>query len=342
MSPMRSVTWWVLLAACALGPVAACDRSGSGPTGSGAATTGGTGAKHGVHGTQLDYPSGPYVEGVRIVRAGAEPRTALRFAPETGSTQYVTTRNDRRSATSVDGTRVNARELPNTIAITRVDALEAVDESFHMQSVIEGMWVGEEDESGWEDWVSELEVMAGTNMQQLVSPLQMPSSRTLSEPAEGDTPRAVEQAMAHLITLMPVTYPEEPIGVGAVWEVHDYAEISGIGIRMRRHFRLKSIDGRRVVIETAQRHEGTPGPMPIRSESVDYAEQLTRETLVGGSFEMDLALLAPISGWLEGESFARVRVHKGDESHEVATQTTFRHTWEPYEQEEEVEGEGEE
>ncbi|WP_323209083.1 hypothetical protein [Nodularia spumigena] len=226
-------------------------------------------------------------------------------------------------------------EQPNSIAVVRIEPLERTGDGVLVWYGIQGMWVGEEDEAGWEDWASEFEAIAGTAMYQMINAQHMPSGRAFSEPEETDTARAVEQAHLHLKTLVPVTFPDVPIGVGGVWEVHDYAEVSGIGMRMQRVFRVKSISGQRVTIETAQRHVGTPGPMPPMGSVDADRELLVRELLITGWLEMDLGLVAPIFGELHGETKTRIRVHRDDDWFEVASLANFRHTWEPYEEEQE-------
>lgn len=303
-----------------------CDRA-SGP-GSGGPSP--TESREKQPASELEPPSGPYVQGLRLIDPGEEPRAVLRYTPAIGSKQMITQRHDHGSEAWENGRRVGLDQSPNTVAVISVQPIELTEGGVRVRYEREGLWVSEESAEGWEEWAAEFERMAWTAMEQVVSPTYMPSERMFSDPTENDTPRAHEQAVLHLSMLSPVILPEEPIGVGAVWELGEPVEMASVVSRVQRRFRLRSIDGSRIIIEISQLHTGGPGPTATSTH--DYAELLSRRMEVDGEVEMDLTLPGPVSGWIEGDVVTRVRAIKGETKDEVFSRTSFRHTWEPYEE----------
>lgn len=278
----------------------------------------------------LEPPAGPFVAGTRLIDPGRRPRTALRYTPAIGSPQLITSRYDHGTGATVDGQRVAIEQAPNTVAIVSIEPLALIDEGIHVRCEQQGMWVGEEDTTGWEEWAAEFERVSRTAMEQTVATTYIPSGREFSDPTESDTERAHAQSVLHLSMLSPVVLPEEPVGIGAVWEMSETVEMAMVVTRVQRRYRLRSVDGNRIVVEMSQRHTGMPGPTSTSTH--DYAELLSREAIVHGEAEMDLTLPGPVSGWFESDYATRIRAYKGEETSEVVSRTSFRHTWEPYQE----------
>lgn len=279
----------------------------------------------------LQPPSGQFVEGFRLIDPGQHPRSALRYVPVIGAKQMITSRHDHGTAVWEDGRRVGIEQTPNSVAVVSIEPLALVEGGVHIRCEQQGIWVTEEDETGWEGWIADFARLSWTAMEQSVAADYFPSGRVFSDPTENDAEGAHGQSVLHLSMLSPVLLPEEPVGIGAVWEMNQTAEIATVSTLVQRRYRLRAVEGSRIVVEMSQRHVGTPGPTPTSTH--DSAELVSREVIVQGEAVMDLTLPGPVSGWFESDYTTRARAYKGTQATEVVSRSSFLHSWEPYEAE---------
>ncbi|MBX3365929.1 MAG: hypothetical protein KF912_01270 [Phycisphaeraceae bacterium] len=327
MRSPRHVACFSLIAACAWLPLA-CEKQP--PTGAG--TPNAASPPEGET-PLVQRPFGKFIDGYRLLDPGQLPRVALQYAPTIGAKQLITSRHDHGMAGWEDGRRVGIEQTPNTVAVISIEALEVTEHGTHVRCDQMGMWVSEEDPARWEEWTAEFERMSQTAMEQMVLATYEPYGRVFSDPTESDTERARTQSVLHLSMLLPVLLPDEPIGIGAVWEMNQVHEVATVPMQMQRRYRLRAVDGSRITVEMSQRHLGTPGPTPTSTH--DSAELVSREIFIQGEAVIDLTMPGPVSGWFGSDYTTRARAFKGGEATEIVYRTSFRHSWEPYEPQEE-------
>ncbi|MCW5769112.1 MAG: hypothetical protein KIT19_10540 [Phycisphaeraceae bacterium] len=245
----------------------------------------------------------------------------------------ITSRHDHGTSVWEDGRQVGIEQAPNSVAVISIEPRELIEGGVHIRCEQQGIWVTEEDETGWKDWIADFDRLSWTAMEQSVDARYFPSGRVFSDPAENDAEGAHAQSVLHLSMLSPVLLPDEPVGIGAVWEMNQVAEIAAVATLIQRRYRLRAMQGSRIVVEMSQRHVSTPGPTPTSTH--DSAELVSREAIVQGEAVMDLTLPGPVSGWFESDYTSSYRAYKGTEATEVVSRTSFRHSWEPYEAEQE-------
>lgn len=111
---------------------------------------------------------------------------------------------------------------------------------------------------------------------------------------------------------MAVPLPEQPIGVGAKWEVQDVVQQDGIRVRQKTYYELLALDGTRAQVrtQTVQSADRQRAPLPGLPDGVT-AEVLSLHGSGAGEIEIDLRRLVPGSAREEVETDVSFSVKQG-------------------------------
>lgn len=281
----------------------ACERKGSGAGPSATPTS---------RVEPLEIPDGPWQPGERLLAAGAKPQAALRCTPVQGSEQRLRLTQYSRFVAAVDGETVSAQAEPDVLWAIRANVESiAPDETITVGTVIDGVQylpARDTTEEWWTVKERDYSGLTGTSAMIVLSDRAKVVSQSIDEAVDDEALHA--RAFIVLTALSPVPLPQEPIGVGAVWETHVEIEVQDTSTRVRRRYRLDSLDGSIARISVTQRHSGQPGLQRIGDHDT---ELLQRDLHLAGEALIDLTRALPVSIRMKGESRMRVRVH-GSES----------------------------
>ena len=267
----------------------ACNDSGGGgeatggpvaPGTAGAAGGAGTAGASGTGAAPAPVAAAPEVRveipeslSIRVLEAGAEPRATLRFEVPEGTRQTVHVGN---SASGLR--RVNGLEVPQQSTIVgitmsmgltaaavtggeqRVDfVIDAVEPRFHPRVP----------EAGRVRLTRRFAATAGT------SGGLMRGANGVCRVAKDDAPvgvmppealRAAEhmqKSVAQSMDVLTLPVPDEPVGVGARWEVVSPQERNGVRLRMTRTYELLARDGAQVSVAVVVNERADAGEMRL-------------------------------------------------------------------------------
>jgi len=182
-----------------------------------------------------------------VLDPGSEPRSPVRLTPSTGTEQDVilTTRSE--VYQQIDDQAQQDFSTPELTLPLAATVEQAVDES--SPSMMVDLVLGDVTSSD-PTFESSLSQIAGSGAGLTMGPDGSVSALRLAPgsavPNVGRS--ALEQAFYQAVYRM-VAFPEEPIGVGAVWETHQQVLSAGITIDQVGTATLVSREGGRVVVD---------------------------------------------------------------------------------------------
>lgn len=189
---------------------------------------------------------------LEVVSTGAEPRERFRVAPKVGDRFAMSVRQSMRMETSLNGTSLPMRALPASIIDTegRVTSVseQSGEVSLDMSVVSAEIDAGEGVDAAVARQVGEAtRAMKGTRITSTLSS----SGRTLASSVT--VPDSVPREMRDAITQTTrtasdaaVPFPDEPLGVGAVWNAVTPIERSGLRLTQSARYEITEITPERV------------------------------------------------------------------------------------------------
>ena len=249
----------------------------------------------------------PEPTGVDLLDAGEEPRAPLRLALEEG-TELATTMVLEEEPLAGDGgdaaaPQAQTTSLDLTVTVVETSAEESVlDLAIDEARPEDGVDIpeGEPDPFAAVQGASVLLTVDERNRQR--------DLRLADEEIDPVAAQVLQQIQPQLIALL-APFPDEDVGVGAVWE----SVVEQEGIRERTTVELRSRDeddyglDLDVVLETPEGEVPVPGSQP--DQELTFTELDSSGT---GELEGDLTLPFPTSGRLETELVQEIRI--GDQA----------------------------
>ncbi len=263
----------VLLAACG--------------TGSGAPTTPSPAA---VASLTVPTASASPPSTVRLLDAGAEPHAPLRIAAELGLAQQIDMEMDLAMVTQVGPMPPQHVEVPTTVMVLRQEITEvAADGTFRQTFGIDSVSVPGEGEMH-------------TTLREALAPLATLEGWIVGDPrgqvlgidlrVADDAPAATRQSLDNMrdtFRQMLATFPEEPIGIGAEWEVVQTLTTQQLSFTQTARYRLLAREGDRIelatiIVQNAPAQD-MPSPQPgmsMRLERLEGSGEGTAAMTLGG------------------------------------------------------------
>jgi hypothetical protein len=228
---------------------------------------------------------------VKLLEPGAEPRKALRFQPKAGDKQTVALTLKTAMDMGTAGGQSQSMKLPPVvIAVESAIKDVAADGDITYENVITDASVG--DEPGAMPQVMEAMKASLAGVKGLIISGVM-TSRGFSKRLETKAPKSGETLPANArlfsgqmnqgMATMTAALPEEPVGVGARWEVKTMEKSSGIS---KAIYEIVSLEGERVVAKaTITQSALNQGTAPGKGEG-------------SGEVTLDLNRTMPVAGQL--------------------------------------------
>jgi len=224
---------------------------------------------------------------VTLLDPGAEPRQALRFEVDEGDADSITQRNELQLVQEVGGQTQEVALPPTEVDVDYV-ARDVTDGSF----TAVGSYSGTRVDGGDPAVAAEVERLLEQLRDATVATTMTARGEVLGTEIEGlgDTGNPVfDQLASSLVdqaSSLSFPFPEEPVGLGARWEVTSAAELSGLPIETRYVVTLTSLDGDVAAADLESTLRFVPGEVEIQGTP---AEVLDGELTGTGTVSWDLA-----------------------------------------------------
>lgn len=273
----------------------------------------------------------PSAPPVKLIGAGAEPRAALRLHPKVGDQQKVGMTIRISVGTKVGETEAPAMKMPS-IQMTMDLAVKSVAEN---GDIAYDMVMGEPavtEEPGAMPQVVEAMKAAFAKAKGLSGSGTM-SSRAFSKGTEikvpPDTDAQTRQVMEQIndgFSQVAATLPEEPVGVGAKWEVKMPIKSQGMMLDQTATYELVSVEGDRLALKTtvAQRAANQKIQNPaMPAVKLDLIKMTGAST---GTVTIDLTRVLPVEAATDFHSDSSMSMEMGGQNQPmtVATDVKFR------------------
>jgi hypothetical protein len=131
--------------------------------------------------------------------------------------------------------------------------------------------------------------------------------------------RSTELALGELA----LPLPDEPVGVGAKWQVEQTITVDGVHVQQKTHYELLAADGPRLqlrsqIVQSAEAQEASLPGLPSRVS----AEMLSLRGAGSGQVEVDLRRLVPTSASAEVEASISFAIQQGQSQRVMSLTST--------------------
>ncbi|MVU82121.1 hypothetical protein GPX89_33395 [Nocardia sp. ET3-3] len=219
-----------------------------------------------------------------ITDPGAEPRSPLRRAYEIGTTQQVTLSTDHHIEQQINNQALRDISPPGmTIPLTAQAGREGIDLTLGNVSspdpaLAKALLPADGSQVGFD--VNELGAITALKLN--------------PKPATSDTARAALEQSFYQAVYQSIAFPEDAVGVGAVWTVRQ--QVSGsVPLEQVTTATLTARDGNLCTIElnVVQTPKSTVWHLPNEAGQLEIVDYLMHGT---GTITVDLGLPLPVSG----------------------------------------------
>lgn len=258
----------------------------------------------------------PAAEGAaKMLEAGAEPRKALRLHPKAGDKQSVEMTLQMNMETKMAGMDTPAMKLPpiKMALDVGVKDVSADGDITYQMTVGEATVANDSDAAGpmAEVMKAALAGAKGVTGTGTVSDRGVAKSMNvkLGNNADAQSRQTMDQ-MKNMLSGAVLTLPEEPIGVGAKWEVRKISKMQGFAMNETSVYELTAVEGDKVTVKVAvtqsqgkQKTLSPPGaPAGMKMEITKLAGEGT------GQISCDLGQLMPLEASSKGHIDSTVTI----------------------------------
>lgn len=245
---------------------------------------------------EAPQPSGPTV---KLLDPGATPRAPLRFEIPVGEVQTVRTRGKLSNRQTVDGREFREEKIPAlimTLTVTPKEALDGGKVSYEVAITKSEVDPTDEDNPLYVKGMEEQQKrLVGLKVNAVFDARGFVSNSELVVP---DGPSSAELAalfggVRESIDQLSFPLPEEPVGIGAKWEVRTSSRQSGFVVDQTVLCQLDSAEGTRRTLTLVLNQSAKP--QPVRLPTGAEAQLLSFRGRGRGTVTIDLAKLAPVA-----------------------------------------------
>jgi hypothetical protein len=264
--------------------------------------------------------SGP----VKLLSAGAEPRTALRLHPTVGDKQALLLNTKVALETKMSGGQESPTKLPSASATLDIPAEITIKEVSAKGDITFEVMLG--DVSGAEEPPGGSPPAANAKKSSVggvkgLSATGSISSQGLSKGFDFKAPEGANLQTRLIIDLLKDIFlqlvtplPEQPVGVGAKWEVKTPVQAHTIKIDQSANYELVSAEGERLKTKSTSTQRAANQKMDnpiLPGTQVDLTKWAFKTS---GEFGLDTGKLMPTSGTMELHSEMGMGLNMGGQS----------------------------
>ncbi len=238
---------------------------------------------------------------VELVVAGAEPRGALRYRTPDGWLELAELVLENEIQATLNGKEMPSLRIPRILATfhTKSDAPQP-EGGFETVIAIANIRAEKADEQAPE--ISQKQLQTLMALERTAAELHFDRLGAVRRAAL-DTPEHIPPALRNIVDAMEgalrlfvVPFPEEPVGVGAMWKVRRHFVRSGVRVQQTSTYELAEIEGEvgRVLVQVTE--SGQPGtfhPPHLPAGSSASLDRMIGKG--GGEVGFHLARLSPVA-----------------------------------------------
>lgn len=269
---------------------------------------------------------------VKLITAGAAPRSALRYVVPAGAKEHMDTTTSISMSMNMGGTAIPAMALQGMkmgadIAVTEVSA--AGDITYTM--VFSGMSAPD----GADPSMADLLQKMGDDFKAIKGSVII-SNRGVTRSTTMDYSKVANPQVAQMMGTMTAALnnvsmplPEEEVGVGARWESRNSISANGITMHQKTECELVAFDGKTVTLKTKVEQTAPPQSISNPAMPSGMSVQLKEMTGLGsGTAALRLDALVP-TGDATMESTVVTQIDMGGNLQEMAVTTSLKMTVAP-------------
>jgi hypothetical protein len=259
---------------------------------------------------------------VKLLSAGAEPRTVLRLQPQPNARQTMTTT----LKMEMDMGLGQPMKMPAIIMPMDVTIKTVSSEGDITYEMILGDVSVADDPDAMPQVAEAMKASLG-GVKGITSTATM-SNRGFSKESELMVPPDADPQMRQSLAQMQETWsniavhlPEEAVGVGAKWEVRQPLKSQGMTINQTATYELVSIEGNR--LNTAVSIAQTAANQKIQNPAMPQMKlDVTKMTGAGnGSMTLDLAQLMPLLATMQAQTEMSLSMDMGGQKQKMTMKT---------------------
>lgn len=255
---------------------------------------------------------------VKLTSPGAEPREALAYALTTGSKPQLDMNMD-----MVMSLQMGDQALPPTALPRMVMGLDILvgergpDKSWKIDAALERVGLqakGPQQEAMASQMRAPMDKLKGLQLGYFISPTGHVRDIKIRMPA--GFPQQAEQLLSGMnqsFEAMVTPLPEEPVGVGATWEVVTRVSSSGADLVQLATYTLKARAGTKATLDVTVKQVAAKATInPPGLPAGTTARMISFHSNGGGLSQIDTTSVAPVSGRMDVKSGMQLEV--GDAS----------------------------
>lgn len=236
---------------------------------------------------------------VKLLKAGDEPRQKLRFNFNAEGTQYLDIRMQMEMAMQIAGQQLPAQKMPAIIQTISIAPKSVEDGVMNYRYELVKMTIDKANANpvmvgAMEDAMKGIVGIAGSGQ---VDDRGFSEGNAMEFPEDAN-PQMVQQlkSLNETMSRLSSPLPEEPVGVGAEWEVALPIAMNGVNSKGINRYTVVAIDGNSVktTVKTLIKAEN----QVIQNADLPPGTKLTIDIMEGkgeGNVEFDLSRLTPLS-----------------------------------------------
>ena len=264
---------------------------------------------------------------VKLISAGAAPRSALRYAVAADAKEHMDMNMNMSMSMDMGGMSVPAIAVPGVkigadLAVTAVSPAGDLTYTMGFTGVIV--------EAGADPAIA-AQLQGMSDFMKTVTGSVTLSNRGVVRTANLDLGKLANSEFAQILgstseTLKNVTtpFPEEEVGVGARWEVRQALESGGVKMYQKTEFELVAIDGKTATLKTTV--EQTAPPQSVSNPAMPSGAEIQLQKMTGtgsGALTVRLNGLVPTSN-VNMESTMVMQIDFGGETRQMSATTSLK------------------
>lgn len=270
-----------------------------------------------------------------VLEAGAEPRQALRFAPQANETQTATMTLQTNVAIAAGGQVLPSVDAPASM-MTFESTITQLDDNgdIHYQMYCTGIEVGDspnappEVREVLEAQLNNLVGMGGTFVMDSRGNIK-DSNFSLSENADAMTQQIFDQALQS-VEQMSTPFPEEAVGLGAQWQIAQTLNVNGMELTQNVIYELVSFQDNVATLNVSMEQQAPS--QPIAPPGLPPSATVTLNSMLSegeGQIILRLDRLMPESGTMSVLSETDMNIFQEGMPEEmpIASTSTIQMEW---------------
>lgn len=215
---------------------------------------------------------------VEVIDAGEEPRRELRVAVEPGTEHPVTTRMRQEISIDVRGQTQETASATEQAVVYVVDSVEdgviSVTTKYQGGRVLDDVAIDPATRRGLEEVLGLFEDAEGSATYDQRGALisLVPPSLEGAPPQIAPALETMIDSMESQAAQMSVPFPEEPVGVGAVWRVSASLDMAGLPFEIVTEVALTEVSDTEVSGTIDQTLTIVPGPVEVQGVAAEVVE----------------------------------------------------------------------